>query len=499
MKYLLNISISIVFILILSMASFASSLSSPKSEEPSLMAAHFSPMGGKIAFQEIFSEIQKAKESIYITAYSWRVPQLRKSIASALSNDYCVEFVNPWAKDEECLRYQKKSAAQVYLVLDKGYEKARIEDIEFLESLGAQIRISTKKMHEKFVIVDDRFIMNTSANFSTGAQNRFSESFVMFSINDNSPKSLHWLKSALKREFAIIWNAGREQKIDDDVYATPHPLIPMKSLPDLGDTHKQVEFLSSSMNFNIKTLDRMEKDGSYIHLKSAKTFVVVDRIVELIDGANHSVSLNMNYILLKSIYKALQRAYNRGLSIRIINDYQNAGSWKDYSNHFDRYVKKKDPKAPAPARFKFYGLQAKPQNMYLNHNKYILIDYYRGSSKPVRENTLLIFGSHNLSNMAETNQFDNMMVFKTSLFVSIYNDFSNDFEDLWMLGRDKKDKPKSHIWEYYLIESRDGTDPLHLGAEGPDKTITLTYKEIKKLKEIRKSMGISKRLTPNEP
>ena len=450
--------------------------------------AYFSPHQGKAAFQRIFSEIQTARESVYVTVYSWKMAALRKSLESALSNKYCVEFKNRWKKNEKCLRYQPKPKADVYLVMDNRHEEKRLKDIVALEKQGAKIRVSKKGMHEKFVMVDEHFVMNTSANFSHGAQNNYSESFVMFKLQGNSNSSLLLLKEALKKEFALIWNAGREQKTESNpkAYGKHHPPLPLKAWSEQEMSDERIEFLSSSMNFRIKHLKSTQADGLYTKLSSTDRWMVMGRISELIDQAQHSVVLNVNYLLWGPLLEALKRAHDRGVTVRILNDNKNANNRKDYSSDFAYYVKKQTPNAPIPARFKFYSFFPTSGKSYLNHHKYLLIDYYQGNKQPVRDHTVLIFGSHNLSYRAEKNQFDNMIVFKTPFFTGLYKDFAQEFEQMWMQGRTSKDQPRQDVWKYYLTPSR-GKYRIH--SSRMDMSVALTGSEINALKRNLKKLA----------
>ena len=445
--------------------------------------AYFSPHQGSEAFEKIFKRIREARKSVYVTVYSWRDQELAQSLRWAVGNRLCLEYKNFGQRDESCGVYGEKSRAAVYVVMDKRHEKSKLKTIEALEKWGVQVRVSVKGMHEKFVVVDDRFVMNTSANFSPGAKAKYSESFVAYFLNEDSPESLFALKDKLKREFALIWNAGREQKGSVVI----HPALPMESLSSDGvREQKEVEFLSSSVNFEIKSLSKVSKKGVYTRLFSTKTTLVADRIVELIDGAGYSIALNINYLLLEPIYKALIRAYSRGVSVRIVNDNKNISSSRDYSNRFASYVRKENPKAPCPTRFKFYSFAPSPTKSFLNHHKYILVDYYWGHDASVRSNTVLIAGSHNLSKTAETEQFDNMIVFKTSLFESLYHSFAQEFEHLWFLGRNEQDQPSENIRRNYLVPVR-GKYRFH--AQNIDFIVTLTSQEMRDLKKDLKKLA----------
>ena len=56
--------------------------------------------------------------------------------------------------------------------------KVKQDVIEPLEEDCAEFKYTNKTMHEKFVIVDDEYMINSSANFSGGAITRYSENFI---------------------------------------------------------------------------------------------------------------------------------------------------------------------------------------------------------------------------------------------------------------------------------------------------------------------------------
>ena len=450
------------------------------------VGGYFSPREGREAFEQIFSAIARAEQSVYVTVYSWKMSRLKASLASALSGRFCRKFKSGKQAAGQCLSYQPKTPAAVYLILDKRHEQQRLKDINELEQLGAQVRISTKTMHEKFLIVDGHFMMNTSANFSYGARDKYHENFVLFFDDPSTQGPWDGLRAALMAEFVLIWNAGREQK-QGAGFAPHHRNLKSNTgrNPLLG-SDSPLEFLSSSMNFKVKKLSTPQADGSFTVLHRRGSSRVTDRIVYWLDQAQHSIEMSVNYLLLDALYQALKRAHDRGVVVRIINDNKSANKGKDYSNAFARYVRSQDSQTPAPTRFKFYSFFPTSGKSYLNHNKYLLIDYAQDSKTPVGEGTVLISGSHNLSRTAEVGQFDNMIVYKTPQFSALYSHFSEDFELLWGQGRGSDDQPSPAIWNYYLTPVR-GKYRIH--STDIDQVLSLTGGEITRLKRALKKLA----------
>ena len=65
-------------------------------------------------------------------------------------------------------------------------------------------------MHEKFTLIDDKFLVNTSANFSWGARTNIRK--ISFFTKREWSQTINEIRQALKRfkvEFEIMWNTAR--------------------------------------------------------------------------------------------------------------------------------------------------------------------------------------------------------------------------------------------------------------------------------------------------
>ena len=71
-----------------------------------------------------------------------------------------------------------KGGAQVKIVLHPPLLRRTISKVKKLEDAGAEVKIAKYNMHEKYVIVDGKWMVNSSANMSGGAKTRYSEAFV---------------------------------------------------------------------------------------------------------------------------------------------------------------------------------------------------------------------------------------------------------------------------------------------------------------------------------
>ena len=111
----------------------------------------FSPNEGSEAFEIIYRKVKTAKKSVYATIYSWSDKGITDSFKEAL-----------------------EQGVEVKIILHPSLaKKSRIKKVaKELEDLGADLKIAKMNMHEKFVLVDNTFVVNSSANMSNTIRNR---------------------------------------------------------------------------------------------------------------------------------------------------------------------------------------------------------------------------------------------------------------------------------------------------------------------------------------
>lgn len=437
----------------------------------------FSPHEGEKSFTTIYEAIKTSKKYVYLSVYSWSDGGLKKALLKALKNNIDVRVV----------------------LHPSLYKKDSIKNmVQDLEEEGAYFKVAFHNMHEKFVLVDDKFIMNTSANMSNGARKRYSENFVFFDIRkrvdkDPSKKDLQHFAKALevfRHEFAILWNSGKDIFTRDEKTA---PALKFFFEGQNGTIYNQpiwgeeIEFYSSSMNWvahkNSKTSKAFKK-GQFIKLKrrNGKKFqssFVKDMIIESINSAQKNIYVSLNHFNLKEVADSLLQASRRGVKIRLAVDnqeYKSKPNNKEMTPYFVKEWKKiYGKKAKIPVRVKHYSLKPSPRYWLLNHHKYLLIDYNSKSND--HSETKLITGSYNLSKTAEFNQFDNMVVFKGAQFKNLYQDFYGEFKRLWKWNRNKDDQPKESLYKSYF-NVKNGSVRMHFKT-----AMSLTWKEVKKFRQ----------------
>ncbi|OUR92923.1 hypothetical protein A9Q84_20655 [Halobacteriovorax marinus] len=403
----------------------------------------FSPTEGAQAFEIMYDKVSNAKKIVYATIYSWSDRGITKAFEQALANGADVRIVlHPSLAKKDRI---KKTAKE-------------------LEALGAHLKIAKMNMHEKFIIVDSKFLVNSSANMSGGAKNRYSENFIYHSVKSTQGKKL---VKDFGNEFAILWNSAKDIITNNEENAPKLNIATVNNLPNTGES----TLYSSSMNYSIKdnkTTSAAYKQGKYIKLSRIggtrnQTWQVRDIIIKRIDSAKKNILLSLNHFNIRAISDALIEAVKRGVDVRLTVDNQEFKTRPNNKEMTPQFVK--DWKALAgnsrkqvPVRVKYYSHSPSPRHWLLNHHKFIIVDF----DKDELEKTILISGSYNLSKTAEHNQFDNVVVYTGADNAQIFKEFKGEFDYLWFLNRDNSDKPKSEIMAKFTTLKGESSIPLHL-------------------------------------
>jgi len=467
----------ILFVALLLSLSY--SCSSHKSERTlassfgnSNVEAYMSPQQGKEAFSKMYNIIRDAKTDVNVTVYSWSDSGFSKALHAALD---------------------KKNPPKVRVVMRKSVFKKHLDDIAKLEAKGAMFKKAKIQLHEKFILADSTYLVNSSANMSGGAKIRYSENFVFFNAEDAERNSdLYSIIRDFKQEFAIIWNSAHDHITEKEKYVAD-VLNHKEKKANKMTALKNLSLISSSMNYKVTSPSKRDfKKGSIIGLKripnkTNQIWMVKDSIIKAIGMAKHSIHLNINHFNLKEISDALIAATKRGVDVKLAVDsqeYKTRTNGKEMTPQFvEDWYKEYGTKNEAPVRIKFYSFVPHFSSWSLNHHKYIMIDY---NPKP-GNGTFLLTGSYNYSKTAEHSKFDNQVLFRSSEYQHIYNAFFEEFDYLWSQGRDERDKPKTRLINYFKTVKNDLL-PLH-----SSKPVALSWKEATKLKaEISKSFPQSR-------
>ncbi len=418
-------------------------------------SAMFSPWEGTAAFDKMYKAIATAKDEVKVTVYSWSDSGFDKALEAAVLNGANVKVVlHPdLAKEPNTL--------------------AKVTKLEGIKSKGrAAFKVAPRNMHEKFAIVDGGFVVNSSANMSNGAKTKYSENFVFM----NGPD---FIIDNFENEFAVLWNSGKDVlTFTGDVVEDRLP-YDAKNHQTLG---KEVTLYSSSMNYDYvenAASSAASQEGKFIKLVAKGggigPYVVRDAIIKAINNAKKSVHGSFNHFNMLEISQALVEASKRGVDVKLTVDNQEFRErWNpegiEMTPHFVENWKKLSGNAnkATPVRVKFYSHSPNPAMWFLNHHKFFLVD--SGASDAV-----LFTGSHNLSETAEHNQFDNMVSFAGTKYSKLQKEFMDEFNTLWSLER-SADKPSAEALSYFTTLNNNSL-PIHT-----QKPVSLTWDEIIKLR-----------------
>lgn len=117
---------------------------------------YFSPGGG--AEQAIVQELNRAKTSIYVLAYSFTSAPIARALGQA-----------------------KDRGLNVQVILDKSNRTSRYSVINYLQSHAIPVFIDTAHAiaHNKVMIVDGRDVITGSYNFTSSAERRNAENLLI--------------------------------------------------------------------------------------------------------------------------------------------------------------------------------------------------------------------------------------------------------------------------------------------------------------------------------
>lgn len=434
------------------------------------------PMDGEVAFNRLYDLIGDAKKYVHITAYSWSDGGLEKAIEKALSNKAKVRVV---------LHPDLKDSPKVTNVVPK------------LEAMGAEFKIAPMNMHEKFTLIDDETVVNTSANFSGGAKNKYSENVVFHEFSKENSDSIKSIISDFKNEFTVLWNTSKDIVTNNEGLAAKiNDFTKKENVPSAS---VDMALYSSSMNWTLKDnapTTAGYKIGKYSSLvkktysgSAEQMWTVRDALLTAIKGANKSIYLSLNHFNIRAVSDALIEAVKRGVDVKLAVDnqeYKSKPNDLEMSPQFVADWKSLKGNVIPPVRVKYYSHEPSPSRWLLNHHKFVLVDY------EVPEKTILLSGSYNLSQTAEQNQFDNLIVYKTNKYRDLYTSFFKEFQNQWTWNR-VNDQPKKEVVDQFFT-TKNNSYPVHI-----NDAVSLTWPEVMSLRaEVnKKAPGIFSGLTKN--
>lgn len=403
--------------------------------------------------------IDDAQHSLDVAMYSFSDEGIYRALERAVQRGVSVRFIFDTASQDRRL---------VAAELD-GTRSAR------LEGMGVDVRWVNKIMHHKLVIVDgprgdlDRADTGTlitgSGNWSYGAATRYDEN-TLFLTGERE------LLLLFQREFDHLWDHSRDFSYDRTLAAGSNP-TPVTGVDDEAGTHA----FFTSANFTVSG-DTFRVNGN--------SNEVSDQLVAAILGATESIHVASGHLRSRPVAEALMAAKEAdpSLDIRVyldgqeyvsdwyheqqiaererclqdagtsearIRDCNDRGFYFGYEIHLDGI----------DVRYKYYAYRWHYAYAVQMHHKYLLID---GDE--------LWTGSYNLSDNAEHNTMENIVLFTGPRFAALIDRYEENFEALWRTERE------TNRLQDLLQEVRTDRDiPLVFAP------MALTWEEITLLKE----------------
>jgi phosphatidylserine/phosphatidylglycerophosphate/cardiolipin synthase-like enzyme len=421
---------------------------------------------------QMIHHIAQAKESVWLTAYSWSLKDLDHALLQA-----------------------RARGADVYVLLNKAVatSSSMKSRLEALAAEGVHFKVSPISMHEKMALIDHHLFINTSSNFSNGALKNYDEAFIFHDLSQISSRNhsdifitKKLIHQAIK-EMHLLWSAGRHFLIPFASENSFQILSSRSSSPSpsvLLERHKKtMTFFSSSQNMDFLPLEE-PLQGALFKIHSTERQVIVQQIISDIRRAEKTIDLCLNHFYLSSVREELTRAVKRGVRVRLFADNQEFSLSTRGGEQTPYFIKDlqelglKAEKMNQHIRFKFYSFDPQPQWWLLNHHKFFI-----DAANPSK--AILYAGSHNLSLNAENKQFDNFIRYTKT--PELIKSFQQEFKRLWHLNRpengDLPQKIKNEL--SILLGEEKGTVTLHhtkeawsLGAEEMTTLYRSFYKHL---------------------
>lgn len=314
---------------------------------------------------------------------------------------------------------------------------------ESLEAIGVDVRYINKVMHHKFALIDGPqdsmdqaplgILASGSGNWSYSAGTKYDENTLFIYHNTK-------LNLLFQDEFNHLWSNSRDLMLNQALTSFESVPVDENWIP----TDTRVEAYFTSNNFKTYVSNTYGPTFSVVAGKNH----VADQWVRFIEEAKTSIHIASGHLRSRPIAQALliKHAADPDVDIRVYLDGQEYTSeWvheaqlakletcvAQASASVSRTQKCMDVgfrfsyslhEAGIDVRFKHYAYRWHYTYAPQMHHKYMLID-----------GELLVTGSYNLSDNAEHNTMENIMVFRGADFLGLNQAFEINFEILWRTG-----------------------------------------------------------------
>ncbi len=350
-----------------------------------------------------------------------------------------------------------------------------------LESTGIDVRYINKIMHHKFAIVDGPrddmeraytgVLMTGSGNWSNSAGTRYDENTSFIRGSDE-------LLLLFQQEFNLLWENSR-----DFEYVTGFEWFFSVPVSDaMIVDHAATEAVYTSDNFRTY----VSSYGPTFSVISGLN-TVADRLVALIGGASQSIWIASGHLRSRPVSEALMARHEAdpGIDIRIYLDNQEYISEWYYNEQVseleaclveagDSVSRQQDcydkgfyfsypvHTAGIPLRFKYYCYRWDYRYAEQMHHKYFIFD-----------GSIVASGSYNLSDNAEHETLENMVIYEGEQFPDLVASFQANFEALWETGRSEG------LYEQLIYLIEETADPIPIVFE----PMALDWDQVTYLKE----------------
>ncbi len=430
---------------------------------PGTVEVVFSPKPwGQSHLAKVTQWIGEAESHIDVAMYSLRDGTVIQALEAAAARGVSIRLLYEKASED------RKDPA--------GTLSARLEDA------GIEVRWINKIMHHKFAIFDGpradlsaagtARVVSGSGNWSYSAGTRYDENTLF--IEGNPEITLR-----LQDEFELLWNHSRPVVWNESIPSLFTDVVDDAAIAAV-DTQASHAYFTSA---NFRTYESSRYGPTFSRVRGRNE--IADQIVAEIASATQSIWIASGHLRSRPIAEALLAAHQAkpNLDIRILLDNQEFIS-EGYHNYQQYKLQRclDDARSEAeiedcydtgflfsfalhqagvPVRFKAYAYRWHYRYAVQMHHKYILIDGRK-----------VLTGSYNLSDNAEHNTMENLLVFDGAAYPQLVQDFVDNFEALWELGR------AEGRYEAFLAEISDGVGPVPIVFE----PMTLTYEEFDALK-----------------
>jgi phosphatidylserine/phosphatidylglycerophosphate/cardiolipin synthase-like enzyme len=371
---------------------------------------------------KVASVIDGAQKTVDILMYSYSAANISDAIARAVARGVKVRFVFETAGED-------KSLTGDALAKSKSGQ---------LEAMGVDVRYVNKIMHHKVLIVDgprdDEKLAATarittgSANWSSGAATNYDENTLVFT---GYPE----LALELQRDFNLLWDHSKDFVSGAAKPADPSKLTIIDStIPD----DPNVDAFFTSANFDV-TDSTFRGNGKN---------TISDALILAIQNAKKSIHVASGHLRHRAVAEALiaKAKASPNVDIKVYLDAQ------EYISEASNAYQEKDlatclAGATTPAqtrtctdkgflygyevgnsnidvRYKFYSYRWDNSYAKQMHDKYFVFD-----------GETLYSGSYNLSDNAEHDTFENMLVFRGAEHAALVRAYEANFASIREVGR----------------------------------------------------------------